>query len=260
MSANSKSLNYKVIININKIIIQRIGKIMKKILISVLLLLGTFSLASAEIGVNIGASGSIGLYDTKGSETEIGPNATDTVESKKQEMLGGMASVFIEKELSFLPGPLKRISIGYDHVIHEIKTGTSSQTVSDLRDMPVNTGAAQIKSLKNAASATVDNINTLYATVRITDWLYAKYGSMEADVISTEDLETGSTYGNASVDGTVMAIGLNFETEGGVFTRFEYEDIELDGFKLQSETNTDNSVKINDINGESFKVSIGKAF
>ena len=37
---------------------------MKKILISVLLLLGTFSLASAEIGVNIGASGSIGLYDT----------------------------------------------------------------------------------------------------------------------------------------------------------------------------------------------------
>ena len=229
---------------------------MKKILISVFLLLGTFSLASADIGVNIGASGSIGLYDTTGSETDVGPNVTETNTTKKQEMLGGMASVFIEKELGFLPGPLKRITIGYDKVVHEIKTGSASHTVSDLDgDHVLNENFDR----KNTIGATIDNINTIYATVRITDWLYVKHGSMEADVISTESLETGSVYGNASIDGKVNAIGLNFETESGIFTRFEYEDIQLDGFTLQS-SNANNSVKLTDINGSSYKVSIGKAF
>jgi hypothetical protein len=230
---------------------------MKKILISVFLLLGTFSLVSAEIGVNIGASGSIGLYDTKGSETDVGPDATETHTSQTQEMLGGMASVFIEKELGFLPGPLKRITIGYDKVVHEIKTGNASSTRSDLDPNHTSNYAFD---RKNTIGATIDNINTVYATVRITDWLYVKHGAMEADVISTESLETGSTYGNKSIDGTVNAIGLNFETEGGVFTRLEYEDIQLDGFSLTSETNAQNSIKLNDINGASYKISIGKAF
>ena len=230
---------------------------MKKILISVFLLLGTFSLVSAEIGVNIGASGSIGLYDTKGTETDIGLNATETNTSKKQEMLGGMASVFIEKELGFLPGPLKRLTIGYDQVLHEIKTGNASSTRSDLDgDHVLNRNFDR----KNSIGATIDDISTVYATLRITDWLYLKHGSMSADIISTETLETGSTYGNTSIDGTVNAIGLNFETEGGIFTRFEYEDIQLDGFTLASENNANNSVKLSDINGASYKISIGKAF
>ena len=260
LSANRVEITvYGADININ-ITLKKTRKIMKKITLAILMALFTFSITSADMGVRVGVSGLIGLYETSGKEVENGETST----AAKEEMMGAMGSVFIEKQLSFLPGPLKKISIGYDHVVHKIETGVSDRTDIDASRSPTGTypgvGFALTQSHENSVSATLDNINTVYATLHLTDWLYVKTGAMEMDLRTTESLESGSTYGNTSLDGTMYGFGLNFVTDGGIFTRIEWNDTSIDGHVFTSETNADNKVTLNEITGTSAKVSIGKAF
>ena len=248
---------------------------MKKILISVLFLLGTISMVSAEIGLKIGVSGSLGLYEATGTEKDTDSNTgmASAVETNGNlaaddnlEAIGAMGSYFIEKTLQFLPGPLGRLSIGYDYVPHEIKTGTTSRSDKGLngdlgaKSNQVGSLAADRRDIINKASATIDNINTVYATITITDWLYLKAGHMEADVTTTESLETGSTYGNLGIDGVMYGIGIQQQMDNGIFFRFEANHTDLDGGKLTSQTNSDNVIELNDITGDSAKFSIGKSF
>ena len=244
---------------------------MKKILISAFLLLGSFSMASAELGVKIGVSGNIGEFTATGSENENGVVSKSTGE-ENASMLGAMGSVFGEVKLGFLPGPLSRLSVGFDHVVHEIKTGTTNNnrgTGSILGglegatggDLGAKTNGNNVReTANNSVSATVDNINTAYVLLNLTDWLYVRSGIIEADISTTEKLDTGSTYGNTSVDGTVIGVGVNFTTESGFFMRAEYNDTSLDGVTLTSETNSDNSVTLDGIDGETARISVGKSF
>ena len=241
---------------------------MKKILISAFLLLGSFSMASAELGVKIGVSGNIGEFTATGSESENGVVSNSTGE-EDASMLGAMGSIFGEVKLGFLPGPLSRLSVGYDYVVHEIKTGTASNdrgtgvngTGAVGGDLSDATNGNHIRNTaKNDVSATIDNINTMYALLNITDWLYLRGGIIEADIETTEELDTGSTYGNTSVDGTVFGVGVNFTTDTGWFMRAEYNDTELDGVTLTSQTNADNTVTLKDLSGETARISVGKSF
>ena len=226
---------------------------MKKITLAIFMALFSFSIASADLGVRVGTSGLIGLYETSGKEVENGETST----AKAQEAMGAMGSVFIEKQLSFLPGPLKRVSIGYDRVLHKIETGVSDRTD---KDSSKSVGFALTQSVENSLSASLDNISTVYALLNITDWLYVKTGTMEMDLTTTESLETGSAYGNTSLDGSVVGFGLNFVTDGGIFTRIEWNDTTIDGAVFTSSTNADNKVTLNEITGTQAKISIGKSF
>tara|TARA_B100000780_G_C21110119_1_gene448538 strand:- start:444 stop:1124 length:681 start_codon:yes stop_codon:yes gene_type:complete len=226
---------------------------MKKTIISILLLLGTFSIASAEVGVKIGLSGNLGVYEASGFETE---GTEKNIKKDDSEAVAGMGSIFVEKTLDFLPGPLSRLSIGFDHVPHSVKTPTESRSgTEEKREL----GEATVK-YTNQASATLSNINTFYVTASLTDFLYVKAGMIEMDIKTTEELTTGSTYKDTSTDGYILGLGVETTTDNGLFARFELNQTELDGVKLQSETNVDNSVTLDDVSGTSARISIGKAF
>jgi hypothetical protein len=231
---------------------------MKKLLISGLLLIGSFSMASAEVGAKIGVSLNVGVFEASGFETDIGPNATEkNLTTGTNEMLGAMGSVFVEKSLGFLPGPLGRLSIGFDHVPHDIKTGKQSREEMRLTGLAEGGGATRKET--NTASATLNNINTYYLTLNITDWLYVKGGMMEMDVISTETLASGNTYNDGSIDGTIFGLGIQNMTDNGMFFRAEYNQTDLDGTTIKS-TNTNNSVTISDVKGDTYRLSVGKSF
>jgi hypothetical protein len=243
---------------------------MKKILISAFLLLGSFSMASAELGVRVGLSGNMGVFTAVGSENENGTiRRSNGVE--KGEMLGAMGSVFGELNLGFLPGPsalFSRISLGYDHVVHEIKTGTQSNVRCAGLNNSAQCGDLQGKTrgnhiitpATNSVSATIDNINTMYVLVNVTDWLYVRGGTIEADITTTEDLDTGSAYGNMNISGDVYGAGVHFRNDAGFFMRAEYNTTSLDGGTLTSTTNADNSVTLDGIDGDTARISVGKSF
>ena len=226
---------------------------MKKIVILALFVLSQLTVSASAIGVNVGVSAQIGVAEASGSESE---NSSVT-KSETEELLFGTGSFFIEKTLGFLPGPLSRLTVGYDYVPHDVGTGTATNTRHDL-GAAANAGKQEIK--ENNVSANFEDLNTVYLTFSLTDWLYLKAGSVSVDAISTESLGTGSAYGNASLDGEMYGFGINQTTDNGIFFRVEYNVMDLDGVTLTSTTNSDNSVTLNGIDVESARASIGKSF
>ena len=92
---------------------------------------------------------------------------------------------------------------------------------------------------------------------------------VSVDVITKESLATGSTYGNAQLDGTMYGAGYNYNFSNGIFLRAEGNVMLMDGVTLTSTaaaatrprgTATKNFVKLENLNGANAKVSIGKSF
>ena len=225
---------------------------MKKIIILTLFVFSqlTFS-ASADLGVNIGVSAQVGTAEASGSESENGTVSN----SRTEEMLFGTGSYFVEKTLDFLPGPLGRLTIGYDVVPHEIGTGMASNIKSDIKGK-----STTAQTVNNSVKAEFDDLNTVYMTLRVTDWLYLKAGSVSVDVATQESLGTGSSYGNASLDGEMYGIGLANVSDNGLFFRVEYNVMDIDGVTLTSTTNSDNTVTLKGIDTSTARASVGKSF
>ena len=231
---------------------------MKKIIIAILMTLGTFSMVSAEIGIKVGVSAQIGTMETSGSESNSdGVTATQT--SPIREALFGTAGYFIEKDLKFLPVPIiNRISVGYDNIAHDLDLGTAS----NVRLASLGASGATVVATEHSVNAKVDGFETVYATLNITDWLYVKAGSVTVDVKTKFVGSDTSAYAtNHSLDGTMTGIGLAHQSDSGLLFRLEYNDYEIDG-KSVANTGTDSkfTAKLNDVSGSTGRISIGKAF
>ena len=217
----------------------------------------SYTMASAELGVNIGVSGQIGTMDASAKETSTDAAHTEQ-KTNTQEALFASGTYFIEKELTFLPWFLERLTLGYDNQVHDIDMGNATNTMKDNLE-----GKADVAkpTMHNQVSATVDKFETVYMTVRLTDWLYVKGGNVTVDVKTTEKLESGGKYDDASLDGTMYGIGIHKETDTGWFTRLEWNEYDIDGVTLKNKgTDAKTSVVLSAISGETARISFGKAF
>jgi len=215
---------------------------MKKLIIAFLAMsLGSFSMASAELGVNIGVSGQMGVFVADGSESEAG-----TLARSNTTTLVGYNSVFIEKTLG------SRLTIGYDYV----PTALSTDTAESTRCLTLNCATTGV----NSVQADFEDLTTVYAALNITENFYIKGGMVTVDVITKESLATGSAYGNTSLDGEMYGAGYNYDFSNGLFLRAEANVMMMDGVTLTATTNAANVIKLDHLNGANGKVSIGKSF
>tara|TARA_B100000795_G_scaffold228628_1_gene185386 strand:+ start:140 stop:832 length:693 start_codon:yes stop_codon:yes gene_type:complete len=230
---------------------------MKKITLALVMLLTSFSMAYAELGVKVGISGQIGAFEATGREHEGSTTAASREVSGKDDVLTafGYTSVFVEKSLGFLPGPLGRLSIGFDHVPAALESETSSTTRPDL--LAKASGAAA--SVVNSVKVDFEDLNTVYASLNITDNLYINYGLVSVDVKTKESLGTGSSYGDTDLSGTSMGMGYHKSFDSGFFFRASAHVLEFDGVNMTSANNM-NLIKVDQINGVSGKLSLGKSF
>jgi len=116
----------------------------------------------------------------------------------------------------------------------------------------------------NKASAEIDGLTSVYVIKTFDNGMFLKAGMTQTDVITKETLGTGSTYGNKSVDGTLVGLGMHKVRDNGTFFRASAEYTDYDSFKLTSGvadavTGTTNTIDA-DVDTMAFKVSIGKAF
>ena len=132
-------------------------------------------MVSAEIGVNIGVTGSTGLIFAEGNETI----ETNKKGSSDVTNVFGHSSFFIEKTLG------SRFRVGYDMVNSTLSSDTTEDSKTD--------NAATVT---NTVKVDFSNINTLYAAVNITENLYVKAGMVSVDIDTKETLGTGGAYGN----------------------------------------------------------------
>ena len=229
---------------------------MKKLTCAIIMVLSSFSLVSADIGVKIGVSAQIGSMETSGKEKSSDSGTTQT--SPTEEALFGTAGVFIEKDLAFLPGPFGRLSIGYDNIVHDLDLGTQSNT----RIQGLAAGTATRTARNHTLEAKITGFETVYATLNITDWLYVKAGNVSVDVDTKfTGTETSSYAKTHSLDGTILGFGLHKSADSGMFYRLEYNDYSIDG-KSVTNKGADSvfTATLNEVTGDTGRISIGKAF
>jgi hypothetical protein len=226
---------------------------MKKIILTLFLGLFMFiSKASAELGINVGLSGQLGLYAATATEFDEGTNGTTSgpdETNKESEFLGlGYGSVFIEKTLG------QYLLVGIDYVPSALETETSETIVDDR-------GAGSTSTRQtNKVQVDFEDLTTYYIGLNLGDsGAYVKAGIVTVDVITNESLGTGSTYGNTDLDGTLIGLGYNKDFDNGLFVRAEGAYTEFDGASVTSST-TVNKITLNSLDGVTGKVSIGKSF
>tara|TARA_B110000444_G_scaffold176703_1_gene165328 strand:- start:457 stop:1110 length:654 start_codon:yes stop_codon:yes gene_type:complete len=217
---------------------------MKKLILGISFMLASFSMVSAEIGVNLGVSGNLSVFHATGVETE----AVDEKNTEDATGVAGYTSFFIEKTLG------DRFTIGYDFVPDALDSETAETVRLDKTTTDVQTQKT------NTIKVAFEDLSTLYVALNVTENFYVKAGMTSVDVITKESLATGSDYGNTSLDGTVYGVGYNNTFDNGMFFRVEGSIMEFDSAKLTSTTNSDNVIELKDLEGASGKVSIGKSF
>ena len=230
---------------------------MKKITIAILMLLGSFSMASAELGVKIGGSINIGVFHATGTDLDASSPTTGaaggaaTTQEDTATGVAGFSSFFIEKDLAFLPGPFGRFSVGFD-LVNEDLSGESTETRSSLDADNTNTDKT------NVVKIAFKDMATTYVTFNVTEALYVKVGSISVDLVTDESLGTGGTYGDEKLNGDMVGIGMQQMFDNGIFLRAEGTLTELDNPTAQ--VSGDHTITIKNIEGASARFSIGKAF
>ena len=223
---------------------------MKKITIALVMLLGSFSMASAELGINLGVSGQIGVFEATAVEHEGSTTAATRERSGKDDAMAafGYGSIFIEKSLG-------RFAFGVDYVPDGLESDTTSTTRPDLKTATDGASASVI----NKVQVAFEDFTTLYVNVMVTDNFFITAGAVSVDVKTKESLGTGSTYGDTDLSGSVFGFGYHHAFDNGMFVRTAASVIEFDGTSILS-ANAENLIVLDQLNGASGKISIGKTF
>ena len=220
---------------------------MKKMLIGLILAVFTFAPASADLGVNLGISGNLGVFHGTGEDNENGEIAREDATG-----VAGYTSVFIEKTLG------DRLLIGIDYVPSPLESETVESTFEDETPGLNPLGAAKTYQLQKV-QIDFEDLTTYYIALNITDSFYVKTGLVYVDVITNETLATGSTYKNTDMDGSMYGLGFAKNLDSGFFIRAEGAMIDL-GSASVTASNAENKVSLKDLEGATAKISVGKSF
>ena len=206
-------------------------------------------MVSAEIGVNLGVSGNLAVFHATGVDNDTNTAGTATEKSSEDATgVAGFGSIFIEKTLG------DRLTIGLDYVPSALDSETSETVRMDKTTTDTQTAKT------NTVKVAFEDLTTLYVALNITESFYVKAGMAQVDVITKENLATGSEYGDTTLDASVFGLGFNNSFDNGMFVRVEGTYMDFDNAKLVSSTNADNTVELNNLEGASGKISIGKSF
>ena len=217
---------------------------MKKILTIVSVLsLFTFSANAFEVSdvtATVGISANQAVYGASGTET----NRDESNDVRDVERESG---VFVDSHMSgFLELNMGEfVSLGYEH------TPDSISTPENRRITNVNT--------TTRVSVDFNDLNIAYLKLNIPGGIYVKAGVVSVDLDTKENLGTGSSYGNTSMDGIMVGVGGQTDLDNGMFIRAEANFMEFDPVSLTSDT-TVNKITLDELNGVSGRVSIGTSF
>ena len=223
---------------------------MKKIILSLVSVMFLISTASADLGVNIGITGSTALFVASGNEVQTDVGGLQGTQTDSDTEIGAFStgSFFIEKEIG-------RFALGYDHTPDMFSTDTTETQMSDQRTAT----DASVTSSVNTIQVDFDEMNQIYVKAMLTDNLYIRAGAMEIEVVTNESLGTGSVYGNTTLDGTSIGFGYHKEIENmGLFYRIDGQYQTFDAVSLSG--GADNTINLRNLDGVVGSISIGKSF
>ncbi len=217
---------------------------MKKYLIglfagSALFVTGTISAVAADLG--FGITGAIVALEADGSETETGSQTAETTNASVKHTFP-IGSIFAEMQGD-------RWTVGLDYIPIDADVSDKAKTRTDTETSVTGTNTTTSTSRTNTAQAELANHLTTYVEFKPGDSMYFKLGYINADLNTTESLDTGSSYGNVTLNGIMYGIGLKKELNRG-YTKFEVTYTDYDNISITDSTgrtgvSTNNSITAN---------------
>jgi hypothetical protein len=221
---------------------------------SSLLVWSTVNSIAADIGASIGITGAVGLYHANGQENE-GTNDTNDL---SEDIAVSYGAIFAELNMD-------RFTIGVQILPGAIETDTTSRT--DTQSSPANAKETDLLSPASSSNnegtsnvkAEFENFMTFYGEVDLWEGFYVTAGAMSVDVNTLESLHTSSSYGNATIDGTMVGLGFKRSHDNGVFVKFAAKHQDWDDINLTASGGNTITVK-GELEGASVELSLGKSF
>mgnify|MGYP001274067717 CR=1 FL=1 len=208
-----------------------------------------FSTVAANAEKRIGISGAYTMFSSDGTET-IKSSGTKTSKTHDDEAV--VPSIFFEIAND------NGLAVGLDFIPAEAELGSGKNARTD-----TDTDDASDTAGDNKVSAELTSHTTLYLSKTLGDsGAYFKGGMAFATIDTTENLATGTAYGNEDVTGILVGVGFNRDRDNGTFLRTEltYSDYEEVKFTGSADADGVKNVIDADIDAIAFRVSLGKAF
>ena len=227
-------------------------------------LVATISLTSVAYAgsFGLGVTGSYTTIDASGSETEATNTGTEnSVFKATVDNNVFLGSVFIEYSLDDASwgSAGNGITIGLKHTPGSADVSDKVKSRADTETSVTGDPTTNSTSRTQTAQAEIDNYNNFYIEVPLYKSLYVKAGMSQIDVNTKETTNgsNGGTYGNKTLDGTNIGIGVKGVTASNIIWKLAYEDTNFDTLKLTSTTsNTLNA----DLDTQEVALSIGYRF
>ena len=196
--------------------------------------------------VNIGINGVGAELSAKGEENEglvDGPEK----HTRSESMYGLYGEAFLELDFGMLALGIARAQ--------DLESETTEHKKDNAQGGSQTTNTVQVD---------IDGLTTYYIKADLPQDikggnLYIRAGIVEADLNTNENLATGSAYDNATLEGYMAGIGWERELSE-LFIRIEGNKSAYDPISLTSTTNSENTVKLNSLDGNSIQFSVGKSF
>ena len=190
---------------------------MKKIAINFLAVLFISALSFTKafsFDLTFGVSGAIVDLQAEGSETETGAVSAETTTDSVSNMFAA-GSVFAEAKFD-------RFAFGVDYIPMDADVSDATHTRTDTETSVTGTQAEVTTSRTQTAAAEISDHVTIYANYYVNDSVYLHLGYASVDVVTQESLDTGSKYGDASING--IQYGLGFQMTDNLRLEAAYTD------------------------------------
>ncbi len=231
---------------------------MKKILISLsagaALLFGTVSAFSAD-GIGIGVALSGARISASGTEVETGSQTAEThgAAVKNNTAIG---SIFAEYTKGWL-------TVGLDYVPVDADVSDKTKTRNDTETSTTASPTAETSTARTqSAQAQISDHLTAY--VEVGSAAYLKAGYVQVTVDTQESLGTGSTYGNADLDGVLLGVGYKGDWGSNAFYKLEgtytnYDSLSITSGVARTGVTTNNKITA-DLDVSQIKLGVGFRF
>lgn len=215
---------------------------MKKILLVTMISMLTF-VGKSYAEMTYGVSLALTKISASGSEHEGGE-----INSRDIEHYVPIPSLFAEYGIN------ETISIGLDYIPLKADVSDKTKTRNDTETSVTGTLAKTTTARVQSVQAELKNHVTLYSNYMLTDEAYVKAGVAYVSLETSDNLGTGSTYGNADLYAGVIGLGAKTGNSRFELVYTNYEEIELTSSVARTGVAANNKIEA-DLDTVAFKYS-----
>ena len=224
--------------------------------LSVALIASIFTFSAMAQTVSMGFTASALYYDADGHE-KMKSSATKT--SKSETGAAAFASIFLEVDLD------NGTTIGVDVIPYTSKIGDGSNAVpdTDVQDDADTAGTNKVDvNLANAIMLYVEQAVDIPGLDSLGS-PFVRIGYSQLELETDESVQTGSTYGDESMSGYHLGLGVKGDLDSGGFWKTGLTAAIYDGATFTGSSDVDsvnNTIELEDFNTVTLSFSVGQSF